>query len=226
MVTPKGKKYAGKSASRKTSEQLFTPEEARVWMLRILSFCWGLGAGIFTFRFSANGIAYFFTGEPWVVAFGYFMAFGVVFFQLYFYQGYTENKLFLGASVMAFVYSIWTTWAGLMGSGNININAVMEEPAKAAVILFFALLIDLTAEPALLFAFFGRDALHLADAVGAVWDMIIPGDQSNLYKKRKFTGFNFRKSRTKQPVTNQNQYQTNSPSVRELQQKLNGVRNE
>jgi len=188
----KAKNYTNNTRTTKSTGKI-RPEEARVWMLRFMGLLWSLGAAGFTIYFSASGFGTLFDGGPVIKAFGGFIAFGVVFWQLYFYQGYTENKTFLSVSVFAMLYSLWSTWIGLMTLGNTDMFA---EPMKALWKLFFAVLIDWTAEPVFLFAVFGKEALRVSDAIGAFFDIIIPGDQSGLYKKRSFSLFNRKKNHT------------------------------
>lgn len=215
----KRKNYTNRTPAKSSSSNKISPEQARVIMLRIMSGIWSLGSGGWTIYFSAIGFGSIFGGHPILEAFGAFVAFGVVFFQLYFYQGYTENRTFLLLSAGAMIYSLWSTWAGLVGyMGTVSVGFIMSDPGVSLLLLFFALLIDWTAEPAGMFAVFGESGLHVADAVGAIWDMIIPGDQSNLYKKRKFTNPFAKKPATRVPQQNQ----TVQSKAYELQQKLNG----
>jgi hypothetical protein len=218
----KAKNYTNRTPAKKANSSMkITPEQARTGMLRVMSGLWALGAGGWTIYFSALGFGTLFGGHPILEAFGAFIAFGVVFFQLYFYQGYTSNRTFLGLSALAMIYSLWSTWAGLMGyMGEITIQNLSANPDVALVLLFFAVLIDWTAEPAGMFAIFGEPGLHVADAVGAIWDMIIPGDQSNLYNKRKFTS-PFKKKPAPQAST-YTQSNKSIQSAKELQHKLNG----
>ena len=163
-------------------------ERGKLLLMRSLSAIWVVGALLFTAIFSANGFSeLFFGGDTIAEVFGYFMAFGVFFFQLYFYQGYTENVTLLLLSIGAFVYSVWATWAGLMGEGNLALSYLIANKGMAIGKLFFALVIDLTAEPLLLYTIYGQEGLRHSDAIGRVLDWLIPGDQSSWWRKKSFS---------------------------------------
>jgi len=169
-------------------------QEGKENLMRVLFGLWGFGCLLFTGFYSANGFGSFFEGDAVLQSFGFFLAFGVIIFQLYFYQGYTENLLMLILAGMAFIYSIWTTWIGLMGTDT-NWLYVQSNVTESSIKLGVAMLIDLTAEPSLLFSYYGKEGLRASDSIGRLIDLVLPGDQSNMWRKREFPTAN-KKRRT------------------------------
>ena len=194
----------------RSTKNFWTPVRVREGILKSMAVIWIIIASIATIIFSANGVSEFFYGDEFVQALGFIMGFGVFFFQLYLYQGFTENKMLLLISIIAFVYSIWSTWVGLLGTTDWEV--ISNNSTRSIVMFVFALLFDLTPEPLLMFVLFGREGLKQADALGSFFDWIIPGNQSNWYKKRSFS---FPGKSTKQPPKSKN--------IRELQKEINGV---
>lgn len=157
------------------------PETFRKVALRVL---FGISIPImlgFTAHWSANGLGLF-TGNATMQSFGYFFAFIVILLEWYFNQGYTDNKTMIVLSVLAYVYSIWTSFVGLAGTTDVNI--LLATPGKSIFYLLVAAAMDIAPETLVMFVLFGEDGLRTSDMLGAFLDLVIPGDQSSWWTPR------------------------------------------
>lgn len=198
------------------------PDQFRIIALRVV------GAGLLPFmlyrtaKWTAGGVGLF-SGNEEMIAVGWLIAIIFVFLQWFFNQGFTENRTMVAAGFAAYVISMWTSFVGL--AGTTDVNYMIDHAGLMLLYLAIAFFLDILPEIMIMFVLFGRAGLRTGDAFGVLWDMIIPGDQSHLYKKRSFSDM-FKKKQPARPAqTNPNPGYSpavNQQRAQELRNRLNG----
>ena len=148
----------------------YTPNQVREGMLRLLFGVVLIPMLIATGYFSAQGLGLF-TGEPFMVYLGYVVAVLIIGLEWYFNQGHTENKTMLLAGALAYGYSIWTTWVGLMGTA--DINAIQTAQHLAVIYFVIAVMFDVLPEAMIMYVLYGKKGLKTGDAIGALLALVI-----------------------------------------------------